>query len=332
VNRIDRLHAILTHLQSKRRVTAQEMANRFRISLRTVYRDVKALEESGVPVIGEAGSGYSIMEGYRLPPVMFTQEEASALLLGSKLAERFTDGSVKRHFAAALFKIKAVLRATDKEYVDNLTDHIEVFGNRSPGIELSQQYLSTVQQAIVQRRVLYLQYHSGAHQSHTARGAEPAHTVRDVEPFGLWYYGSAWHMIAWCRLRKGYRDFRLSRMQHILIREEIFDGGGHPSIQEYIHQMADRQELQEAIVSFDSRVVKYIQEQKFLHGFVSQEDIGHSVRMKFLVGCLDYFGRWLLTLTDTVTVESPAALRTVMSGFADKIQSCHGRVLEKLIL
>ena len=98
MNRIDRLHAILTHLQSKKKVTAQEMADRFNISLRTVYRDVKALDESGVPVIGEAGSGYTIMEGYRLPPVMFTQEEASALLLGAKLAEQFTDGSVKRHF------------------------------------------------------------------------------------------------------------------------------------------------------------------------------------------------------------------------------------------
>src|ERR1700733_12245085 len=104
MNRIDRLHAILTHLQSKRKVTAQEMAHRFRISLRTVYRDVKSLEESGVPVIGEAGSGYTIMEGYRLPPVMFTREEASALLLGSKPAEQFSDGSVRRHFEAALFK------------------------------------------------------------------------------------------------------------------------------------------------------------------------------------------------------------------------------------
>ena len=73
MNRIDRLHAILTHLQSKRLVTAQEIADRFDISLRTVYRDVKALDESGVPVIGEAGTGYTIMEGYRLPPVMFSR-------------------------------------------------------------------------------------------------------------------------------------------------------------------------------------------------------------------------------------------------------------------
>src|SRR6201994_1288718 len=142
MNRIDRLHAILTHLQSKKKVTAQEMADRFNISLRTVYRDVKALDESGVPVIGEAGSGYTIMEGYRLPPVMFTQEEASALLLGAKLAEQFTDGSVKRHFNAALFKIKAVLRTDDKEYVDSLTDSVAVISRYAPEADSSRQYLS----------------------------------------------------------------------------------------------------------------------------------------------------------------------------------------------
>jgi predicted DNA-binding transcriptional regulator YafY len=322
VNRIDRLHAILIHLQSKKRVTAQEMADRFHISLRTVYRDVRSLEESGVPVIGEAGTGYTIMEGYRLPPVMFTQEEASALLLGSKLAEKFSDGSVRRHFEAALFKIKAVLRSSDKEYVDSLADHIEVFGGRTTGIELSQQFLSTVQQAIVQKKVLHLRYHSGSQSSNT---------VRDVEPFGLLHYASAWHMIAWCRLRKGYRDFRLSRMQHILVKEEVFDAVAHPSIQEYIHRMIDRNELQETVVLFDIRVAKYIQEQKFLHGFVSQETIGQRVRMKFLVGCLDYFGRWLLTLTDAVDVESPVALQQIMKGFAEKIQARHGQLLENTI-
>src|SRR5678816_2613752 len=120
MNRIDRLAAILIQLQSRPLVKAQDIATKFSISLRTVYRDVKALEESGVPVIGEAGSGYTIMEGYRLPPVMFTQEEASALLLGAKLAEYLSDESIKKHFNAALFKIKAVLRTSDKEHMDQL--------------------------------------------------------------------------------------------------------------------------------------------------------------------------------------------------------------------
>jgi predicted DNA-binding transcriptional regulator YafY len=315
VNRIDRLHAILTHLQSKKRVTAQEMADRFSISLRTVYRDVKSLDESGVPVIGEAGTGYTIMEGYRLPPVMFTQEEAGALLLGSKLAEQFTDGSVKRHFNAALFKIKAVLRSTDKEYVDSLTDHIEILARRSPAAELPHQYLSLWQQAIVQKRVVELHYHSGAKEEKT---------LRSVEPIGLLYYSSAWHVIAWCRLRKGYRDFRLSRMLNVSLKEEFFDRSSHPSVQEYIQQNRGSEELQEVIVNFDRKVARYLQEQKYLNGFVSEEDLGDYVCMKFLTSSFEYFGRWLLMYGNTATVESPTALRTLMKELSERLLAHHG--------
>lgn len=291
------------------------MADRFSISLRTVYRDVKSLDESGVPVIGEAGTGYTIMEGYRLPPVMFTQEEAGALLLGSKLAERFTDGSVKRHFNAALFKIKAVLRSTDKDYVDNLTDHIEILSRHSPTSDISHQYLSLWQQAIVQKRVVDLQYHSG--------GKEET-TKRSVEAIGLLYYSSAWHLIAWCRLRKDYRDFRLSRMLGVSLKEEVFDRSAHPSVQEYIQQQKVSEELQEVIVCFDRKVAKYLQEQKYLNGFVSEEDCGDYISMKFLTSSIDYFGRWLLMYGNTVTVESPITLRTLMKELAERLLSHHG--------
>ncbi|HEY6899718.1 MAG TPA: YafY family protein, partial [Puia sp.] len=236
MNRIDRLHAILTHLQSKKKVTAQEMADRFNISLRTVYRDVKALDESGVPVIGEAGTGYTIMEGYRLPPVMFTREEASALLLGAKLAEQFTDGSIKRHFNAALFKIKAVLRSTDKEYVDSLTEHIEIITRYSPDNESPQQFLSLLQQAVVHKYIVHLHYRSNKKEEVTQR---------DVEPIGLLHYGSAWHLIAWCQLRQGYRDFRLSRMLGVTLDSKTFDPGTHPSIRQYIEQIMAESDLQE---------------------------------------------------------------------------------------
>ncbi len=313
MNRIDRLHAILTHLQSKKKVTAQEMADRFQISLRTVYRDVKALDESGVPVIGEAGSGYTIMEGYRLPPVMFTQEEASALLLGAKLAEQFTDGSVKRHFTAALFKIKAVLRSPDKEYVDSLTEHIEILTRYAPDLESPQQYLSLLQQAVVNKKIVHLQYRSQQKEEVT---------LRKVEPIGLLHYSSAWHLIAWCHLRNDYRDFRMSRMLGVTVDDHCFDPTAHPSIREYIDKIRQGSDLEEAIVHIDREVANYLQEQKYLNGFVSEEVLEASVRMKFLTSNLGYFGRWLLTWTNRVQVESPAALRSIMKELAEKI-SCH---------
>jgi len=317
MNRIDRLHAILTHLQSKKKVTAQEMADRFNISLRTVYRDVKALDESGVPVIGEAGSGYTIMEGYRLPPVMFTQEEASALLLGAKLAEQFTDGTVRRHFHAALFKIKAVLRSPDKEYVESLTEHIEILSRYSPDSDSPQQYLSLLQQAIVHRKIVQVHYRSNMKEEVTRRG---------VEPIGLLHYGSAWHLIGWCHLRNDYRDFRLSRMLGIILQDQTFDPSAHPSIQEYIAQIRKSADLEEAIVHFDKKIIKYLQEQKYMNGFVSEEDLDTCVRMKFLTTNLSYFGRWLLIYTSGVRVESPIALVNIMRELSENLsahyQSC----------
>src|SRR5260221_12378547 len=106
MNRIDRLTAILIHLQSKRIVKAEEMADRFEISLRTVYRDVRALMEAGVPIGSEAGKGYFIVDGYHLPQVMFSQEEASAILLAGKLVVKITVDSIRNTNAFALIKIK----------------------------------------------------------------------------------------------------------------------------------------------------------------------------------------------------------------------------------
>ena len=107
-------------------VKAQEIADRFTISLRTVYRDIKTLEEAGIPIIGEAGIGYSIMEGYRLPPVMFTKEEATAFLTAEKLVEKLTDHSTRETYGAAMFKIKSVLRLTERDHMENMDKYIEV--------------------------------------------------------------------------------------------------------------------------------------------------------------------------------------------------------------
>src|ERR1051326_614442 len=104
MNRIDRLTAILIHLQTKRVVKAEEISDRFEISLRTVYRDVKALMEAGVPIGSEAGKGYFIVDGYHLPPVMFNQEEASSMLVAGKLVEKLTDQSIRKAFESALLK------------------------------------------------------------------------------------------------------------------------------------------------------------------------------------------------------------------------------------
>lgn len=311
MNRIDRLHAILTHLQSKRRVTAQEIADRFNISLRTVYRDVKALDESGVPVIGEAGTGYTIMEGYRLPPVMFSQQEANALLLGGKLAEKLTDGSVRKHFAEALFKIKAVLRTTDKENLDHLTNNIEVLRMRVPDEE-AESHLSALQQAIVEKKAIFIKYHSG--------GKEEL-SERVVEPIGLWYYSMYWHLIGWCRLRKGYRDFRVSRIQRLQVKDESFEADKHPTLHSYIEKLrTESREMIEVVITMNNDTAKYIRNSRYYYGFVKEEPVGEDCsRMIFMTEHLEYFGRWLLTYTNSIKVDSPQELKEKMASLTQEL-------------
>lgn len=321
MNRIDRLHAILTHLQSKKKVTAQDIADRFNISLRTVYRDVKALEESGVPVIGEAGIGYSVMEGYRLPPVMFTREEASAMIMGAKLAEQFTDRSIRKQFEGAMFKIKAVLRGADKDYVEQLTSHIHINERKvALGDEFGQQHLSNVQHAIVNKRCVKISYHSSSKEELT---------TRTIQPIGLYYYGGSWHLIAWCSLRKDYRDFRVDKINSLLITEDFFDGSRHPSLKEYIDQIQSREEMNEVVVIFDKDVAKHIKSYKYYFGFVSEEENGEGVKMKFLTSCLESFGRWLISYTNSVTIVSPDSLHEKMIRYTAELRDHYS---EEMIL
>jgi len=115
MTRLTRLTNILLHLQSKRVVKSQELADKFSISQRTVYRDIKALEEAGVPIIGEVGAGYSLMDDYRIPPVMFTEQELNALLTAQQLIKNQSDKSLQENFDDLTFKIKALLKYSAKE-------------------------------------------------------------------------------------------------------------------------------------------------------------------------------------------------------------------------
>ena len=158
MNRLDRVTAILIQLQSKRVVKAQDIAERFNISLRTVYRDIRTLEEAGIPLAGETGVGYSIMEGYRLPPVMFTMEEATAFLTAEKLVEKLTDVSTDESFKSAMYKIRSVLRSTEKDHLEIMDDHIEVQENQYLPKSKSENSLQNLLKCISEKKVLTINY------------------------------------------------------------------------------------------------------------------------------------------------------------------------------
>src|ERR1700744_1316012 len=202
MNRIDRISAILIQLQSRRVVRANDIAQRFNISLRTVYRDVITLEEAGIPIIGEAGVGYSLMEGYRLPPVMFNKEEATAFLTAEKFVEKLTDTSTASHYQSAMFKVRAVLRSHEKDMLESMDGNIAVFKGHRNNPLADNDHIQTILNSIAGRNVIAIEYFA-LHSQET--------TKREIEPVGIFFLESFWHLIAYCHLRDDYRDFRIDR-------------------------------------------------------------------------------------------------------------------------
>jgi predicted DNA-binding transcriptional regulator YafY len=311
MNRIDRLTAILIHLQTKRVVKAEEISERFEISLRTVYRDVKALMEAGVPIGSEAGKGYFIVDGYHLPPVMFSQQEASAMLTAGKLVEKMTDASIRKAYESALLKIKAVLNDSEKDHLENLQSSIEVFRYIDPNLQSPNPFMAEVQKAIGQKLVMLLQYQSIKNEE----------TKREVEPIGVVYYSANWHMIAWCRLRNGYRDFRIDLIKSLKPTGANFDARNLLTLQEYFHSLeqAHRSEMEKVVVSFDRKTANYTKSSRVYYGFVSEEEKDDRCHMTFLTGSLRSFGRWLMIYGSGVEIESPDTLRAVMEEMVEEL-------------
>ncbi|MGV3558492.1 helix-turn-helix transcriptional regulator [Larkinella arboricola] len=309
MNRIDRLTAILIHLQTKRVVKAQELAKRFGTSLRTIYRDIRSLEEAGVPIGAEAGIGY-FLEDYHLPPVMLTREEATALLFGAKVIETFADESIRTQFDSALYKIKSVLKRTDQEHLDDLEPRVYV-QKRPTTPPFSDMLLADIQRAISMRQVLQLDYRS-AYKEET--------TLREVEPVGLYHYGSGWHLIAFCRLRQDYRDFRVDRIRKLDHTGQTYSSQNLLSLPAYLEQIQQNQNLEEVVIFFTKNVVRHIQEMKYCYGYVSEEQVDGGVQMKFMTQYPKGVGRWLLMFGNQVRVEKPESLKQIMRELALEVQ------------
>jgi predicted DNA-binding transcriptional regulator YafY len=225
MNRIDRLFGILTFLQSKKFVPAEKIADKFKMSIRTVYRDIKALGEAGIPISFEQQKGYFVVQGYFLPPVSFTNEEANAFLLMETMVSAFADRSIQKHYTNGMNKVKAVLRSSQKEKIDSLSENIRL--QISPSIRPDFEHLSIIQQAISTKTTLEIDYKNNLEEV----------SKRTAEPIGLVYYAFSWHMIAWCHLRKDYRDFKVARILKLRNTDSPFSKDDHIGLETYMKQL-----------------------------------------------------------------------------------------------
>lgn len=311
MNRIDRLVATLIHLQSKRIVKAEEIAKRFDISLRTVYRDIRALEEAGVPIGAEAGIGYFIADGYQLPPVVFTRQEAGALVTGEMLLAKFADKSLAENYSSAMRKVRAVLKGTDKEYIESLEEKMIVHrGISNQPEQFPNRFAVEVQEALALQKVLDIEYFSRYNES-TNR--------REVEPLGIFFYNGRWHLLGWCRMRKDYRDFRIDRIKSLQILEATFKKNDKRSLQNYFNNEMLNKDVTKLVVKFKNSIAKFMVDERYYYGFVDEKKGEEYTEMTFYYYAVDYFARWLLMFTDAAEIVSPDALKVKMQQLVKEI-------------
>lgn len=310
MHRLDRLTSLLTSLQTGRWKTSEQLATRFGISARTVYRDIRSLQEAGVPVISEAGRGYSIMEGYRLPPVMFTREEAVSLITGEKLLQKQSSGQLKADYHAAMEKVRAVLRGADREFVEVLDGRLAVYHYPVQQHSLRhEQLFRDLQEAIFRGKVLTIHYFSPASQQTTCR---------QVEPLGLVQTGSYWYLAGWCRLRTDYRSFRLDRVGKYEFASETL-GEPRPHCMEEFIRCSKEARGEKVVVRFSAPALPYLGEQKYFYGWVSEKTAGEEVEMTFLCDGLSMMARWLLGWGNQVRVVEPSALSEKLTALVSEL-------------
>lgn len=222
LNRLSRLTSILIQFQTKHVVTAAELSQKFQVSKRTIYRDIKALEKAGVPILTEEGKGYTLMEGYKMPPVMFTEKQANALILAEQLVLQNKDASFVKDYSEAIDKIKSILRYNIKDKANLLADRTQF--DEVIHQERNSNNLSDLQNALTNYNLVKIAYIN----------KEEIATTRLIEPFAL-LNSENWYLVAWCRLRKEFRFFRLDRIQKMEILSEKFEPH-NLTLQEYFDQ------------------------------------------------------------------------------------------------
>jgi len=208
--RLSRLTAILTQLQTKRLLTATVLAEKFSVSIRTIYRDIRTLEQAGVPIITEEGKGYSLMKGYRVPPVMFTEAQANALITAEQLVLQNRDTSFIKEYIEAVEKIKSVLKDNIQDKANLLSERTRFDQNNDRKRNSSS--LSDLQFALTNFRVAKIEYTNEQNET----------TTRHIEPFAL-LSTENWLLVAFCRLRSGFRFFRLDRIKKIEVLTDKFE-------------------------------------------------------------------------------------------------------------
>ncbi len=297
MNRTDRLLAILLELQARRYQRAEDLAATFEVSKRTIYRDMTAIAESGVPLVSTPGQGYSLMEGYFLPPLSFTTDEAITLLLGSDFVAQNVDAQYQAAARSAASKILAVLSPDLRADVAYLQRNIQFVPAHTA---MRRDMLQVLRRAIIQKRTVQFDY-----RTRFAREGQPAVTHREVDPYALVNVAGSWYVVAYCHLRHDIRNFRLDRIggemkvsNRVFVRRPDFKLGPPPQ---------DDRRIQVRLL-FDPEIAHWVRETPSYFQ-VGAEECEEGLIVTLTIRSHEEIVQWLLGWGAHVRVLEPAALR-----------------------
>lgn len=229
MNKTDRLLAIILELQGKGMQRAEDLAGTFETSVRTIYRDVQALSEAGVPIVGAPGQGYSLMEGYFLPPVSFTADEAVAVLIGIDFVEQQFDDDYRNKAITGRSKIEAILPESVRKESLRIREGLRMVKRARRMDNKTAETFGILREAIRGKRKVKMVYIKVK-----GKATEDPEIHRVIDPYGLGYVGGDWMLIAYCNVRRGLRHFRVSRIQTLEILAEDFVLPDHFKLHSYI--------------------------------------------------------------------------------------------------
>jgi predicted DNA-binding transcriptional regulator YafY len=311
MNRTDRLLAIVLALQARGRQRAVDLAALVETSPRTIYRDMQALSEAGVPLVAVPGQGYALMEGYFLPPLAFTADEAAMLLLGSDVMGQSFDARYRAASAAAGRKIAAVLPDQLRAEVEELSESVVFVAGRAA---VPDEALARLRRAIFARSAVRLRYHPRHQAGDTA--SQPA--TREVDPYALAHMADAWYLTGYDHLRGAMRTFRLERIDEIAVLDRTFvrPPGAHLRGPEGESRPIEIRAL------FDSSVARWVREARSFFT-TAEEELPEGLLVTLRVRQEDEVLSWLLGWGRHVRVLAPESLRRRIADEATALLTAH---------
>jgi predicted DNA-binding transcriptional regulator YafY len=301
MNRTDRLLSLIVELQAKKWQRAEDLADTFEVSKRTIYRDMMALMESGVPVISSPGQGYALDEGYFLPPLSFNTDESIVLLLGTDFMQQTFDAQYQSAARSATSKIRAVLSQRLRDEVDDLQTSMRFIAVNPLESTASPETLQQLRRAILQHRTVRLDYHTRFTTNQEVAGSK---TTRDVDPYVLVHLDNAWYVSGYCHLRHDTRNFRLDRIDRLQVLSTVFTRpdnfrlGPKPPTDKDVT----------ARVLFKPAVARWVQEDSFFY-VINMETQANGLLVTLRVRQESDLMQWLLGWGSNVHVLEPASLQ-----------------------